>query len=62
MERNKFIQELERLVENGDITTHAQLQQTENISRTKAERYVQLGLYTKIRVGKIFILVKNNNE
>lgn len=59
MERSKFIQELERLIESGDVTTHAQLQQKENISRTKVDRYIKLGLYSKISVGKIFILVKN---
>lgn len=59
MERNKFIQELEKLVESEDVTTHARLQQAENISRTKVERYVELGLYKKIKIGKIFILVKN---
>ena len=58
MERNKFIQELEKLVESEDVTTHARLQQAENISRTKVERYVELGLYKKIKIGKIFILVK----
>lgn len=58
MNRQEFIDELNRLVDSGELATFKDIQDKIGGSRSKVDGEVKRGNYEKVKISGIYILIK----
>lgn len=58
MTNNELIKQIKEKVKSGEISTFIQKQEELDCSRTFLEWEVNRGVYEKIQIGKVYLLIK----